>query len=247
MNIKTYINRIPDKWIIKNSFLDLNPNLSYLLTYGNQSILIDASMSVEELTEDLNKLGSTLEWILLTHTHLDHSYRLPEILAQHDSARVGIHPRGSKNTFPDIKTDKFTELTADAEIKVTDGSIRILFTPGHTSDSLCFWDKENNLFFSGDTIVGGEIGTCDFHSGGKRIVFYQTIIYLLQLLPETTKILPGHLLNKYPVAPPYLLSEEIKNNPSLQYAASGNQAAFDKELKGSFKARLDIEQSPSNR
>jgi hypothetical protein len=54
MNVKTYINRIPDKWIIKNSFLDLNPNLSYLLTYGNQSILIDANMSAEELTKDLN-------------------------------------------------------------------------------------------------------------------------------------------------------------------------------------------------
>ena len=113
MNVKTYINRIPDKWIIKNSFLDLNPNLSYLLTYGRQSILIVANMSAEELTNDLNKFGSTLEWILLTHTHLDHSYRLPEILARHESARVGIHPRGAKNTFPDIKTDKFTELAPD--------------------------------------------------------------------------------------------------------------------------------------
>jgi glyoxylase-like metal-dependent hydrolase (beta-lactamase superfamily II) len=241
MNVKTYINRIPDKWIIKNSFLDLNPNLSYLLTYGNQSILIDANMSAEELTKDLNKFGSTLEWILLTHTHLDHSYRLPEILARHESARVGIHPRGAKNTFPDIKTDKFTELAPDTEIKLSDACLTVLFTPGHTNDSLCFWDKDHDLLFTGDTIIGGEIGTCDYHSGGKRIVFYQTIICLLQLLPEATKIFPGHLLNKYYIAPPYLLSEEIKNNLSLQYATSGNQAAFDKELKGLFKARMDLE------
>ena len=56
MNIITYTNRIPDKWLIKDFFFDRNPNLSYLITYGKDnlhSILIDGNVSVEELELDL--------------------------------------------------------------------------------------------------------------------------------------------------------------------------------------------------
>jgi glyoxylase-like metal-dependent hydrolase (beta-lactamase superfamily II) len=121
MNIITYTNRLPDKWIIKNSFLDCNPNLSYLITYGSESlhsILIDVSVTAEELESDLNRLGSKLEWILLTHTHLDHSFRLAEVVAKHEDVSVGIHPRGSKNIFPATSPIKFIELTEGMEIKL---------------------------------------------------------------------------------------------------------------------------------
>jgi glyoxylase-like metal-dependent hydrolase (beta-lactamase superfamily II) len=132
------------------------------------------------------------------------------------------------------------QLTKTTEIKLPDGCITVLFTPGHTNDSLCFRDKENKLLFAGDTIMGGEIGRCDYHSGGRRETYYRTIIHLLQLLPWETKIFPGHRLNHYSELPPYLWSEEMRENLCLQYAALCDKSAFDKELKGLSKVRLDL-------
>jgi hydroxyacylglutathione hydrolase len=244
MNIKTYINRVPDKWIIKGSFWDNNPNLSYLVTYGStnlHSVLIDASVTVEELERDLNQLGSKLERILLTHTHIDHSFRLPEIIAKYSDVLIGIHPRGSRNTFPEISYDKYLGLTEGMEIPLGDDRITVLSAPGHTVETICFWDKKNRLFFSGDVIMEGEIGCCDYHSGGNRNVFYQTIIYLLQLLPDSTEIFPGHRINSYSTPPPYLWSNEKKRNIYLQFAAAGNRSKFDQELKG-----FSLDHEPNN-
>lgn len=235
MNIKTYTNRIPDKWLIKDSFFDCNPNLSYLVTYGSDtlhSVLIDVNVSVGELEKDLSRIGSDLEWIVITHTHLDHSFRLPEIIEKYSNAHIGIPARSSISPFPVASQIECVELTEGMEIKLGDQSLLVLPTPGHTADTLCFWDKENALFFSGDVIMGGEIGCCDYHSGGNKNVFYQTITSLLQLLPDSTQIFPGHRLNYYSTPPPYLWKDEKKNNSCLQFAAAGNKARFDQELKG---------------
>lgn len=235
MNIKTYLSRIPDKWIIKDSFLDDNPNLSYLITYGSkdaQSILIDANVGIEELSRDLNQLDSKLEWILLTHTHLDHNFRLPEIIAKYQNVHVGIHYEGWKNTFPDIPADKFVELSGDREILVGNNVLTALPTPGHTIDALCFWDKKNHIFFAGDLIMSGEIGRCDYLSGGNKNDFYATLVNLLQLLPDETRIFPGHRLKNYSEPPPYLWLQEKKTNPHLQYVASGQRSKFNKALQG---------------
>jgi glyoxylase-like metal-dependent hydrolase (beta-lactamase superfamily II) len=245
MNIKTYVNRIPDKWIIKNSFLDHNPNLSYLITYGSkhaQSILIDANVGIEELTRDLNQLDSKLEWILLTHTHLDHNFRLPEIIAQYPNLHVGIHSAGWKNTFPDIPADHFMELSGNREILVGKNVLTALPTPGHTIDALCFWDKKNRIFFAGDLIMGGEIGCCDYMSGGNKNDFFATLVNLLQLLPDETRIFPGHRLHHYSEPPPYLWSREKSSNPYLKYAAVGQRSKFNEALES-----LSGEYDPDNR
>lgn len=238
MNIKIYTNRIPDKWIIKDSFFDRYPNLSYLVTYGTEnmrSILIDACVNIRELEHDLTRLGSKLEWILLTHTHLDHCFRLPEILSKYNDASIGIHSRGLKNTFPNIPGDKFVELTSGVDTLIGDDCLIALSTPGHTGDSICYWDKKNSLFFSGDILLGGEIGCCDYHSGGDRDVFYQTINYLLQLLPAATRIFPAHRLNHYLDLPPYLWSRELEKNPYLRYAAAGDKEKFEKALQNLYE------------
>ena len=235
MNIKTYTNRLPDKWLIKDSFFDRNPNLSYLVTYGSDtlhSVLIDVNVSAEELEKDLDMLGSKMEWILITHTHLDHSFRLPEIVAKYGNVRVGIPAQSLISPFIAASRIECIDLVHGMEIKLGEESLRVLSTPGHTTDTVCFWDKENQLFFSGDVIMEGEIGCCDYHSGGSRNVFYQTIIDLLKLLPDSTQIFPGHRLNYYSTPPPYLWKEEKKRNPYLQFAAAGNKAEFYQELKG---------------
>ena len=43
MDVVLYQNHIPSKWLIRDSFLDRNPNISYLVSSNGESVLIDAS------------------------------------------------------------------------------------------------------------------------------------------------------------------------------------------------------------
>ena len=69
-----------------------------------------------------------------------------------------------------------------------------LDTPGHTFCHTCLYylgDKQTQpALFCGDTLFNAGVGNC--HNGGNPQTLYQTFANQLFLLPETTRIYPGH-------------------------------------------------------
>ena len=69
--------------------------------------------------------------------------------------------------------------------------ILCLFTPGHYFDSICFWIKEKNVIFTGDTMFVGRTGRTI--SGGSDIQdLYNSIYNIILKLPMGTVVYPGH-------------------------------------------------------
>ena len=69
-----------------------------------------------------------------------------------------------------------------------DGFIYAYYTPGHTTDSLCYGIEDN--LFTGDTLFRSSIGRTDFYSGD-----YETLansINRIYSLNKNYKIYPGH-------------------------------------------------------
>jgi len=233
MNIIPYRNHVPREWMTDGSFLDRNPNMSYLLSSeqkDSSSILIDASGDPDIILQDLKQNNSTLKYILFTHNHLDHTYLIPALAAKFPAAKIGIHTsslealssRGLKEVFA---------LKDGMIICLGDIELLVVHAPGHTKDSACFWDRKGNNFFSGDVIFGGGIGCADYHQGGNRNIFYQTIDNLMQVLPASTKIFPGHYSEHYQSLPPYDLATEKIKNPYITNVMQGKRGDFDRDLK----------------
>ncbi|HLD54684.1 MAG TPA: MBL fold metallo-hydrolase [Candidatus Nanoarchaeia archaeon] len=115
----------------------------YFLKTDNKNILIDTGSkeNENELKEYLKKIGSSpakIDVVLLTHDHWDHLGNI----GLFTEAEI-YHPIELKNYLPEIKT------------------IKIIKTPGHTRDSVCFLYE--NILFSGDTLFDdGYIGRTDF-------------------------------------------------------------------------------------
>ena len=65
-------------------------------------------------------------------------------------------------------------------------NIRIIPTPGHTKDSLCFYT--GSALIAGDTLFNGTIGNC---FSGDLEGFYHSIRKLMEL-PEGTVVYAGH-------------------------------------------------------
>ena len=93
--------------------------------------------------------GNAIRWIIVTHTHSDHSpgaeplrKRLrPDVLVLGFDGRDGFDPDADIHDGHTIDADEFT--------------LRALHTPGHASNHLCYLLEEERLLFSGDHIMSG--------------------------------------------------------------------------------------------
>ncbi len=143
-------------------------NLGYVLHRGGQAVAVDGG-AVEEILAYVTRQNLTLKYLLYTHEHPDHTVGRDRLLKQTGAAHL-----------------TFNQLTAHPELAVGDTTLQVLATPGHTSDSLCFYT--GNSLISGDTLFNGTVGNC---FSGDLKGFY-TSIKRLMALPEDTLIYAGH-------------------------------------------------------
>jgi len=68
-------------------------------------------------------------------------------------------------------------------------NLRLLFSPGHTQGSVCFFEPEKRLLFSGDTLFADAVGRWDLPSGS--LVDLQASLRKIRAL-DFDALLPGH-------------------------------------------------------
>ncbi len=135
---------------------------SYLLRCGpegsegqDQWVLIDPGpddeLHVQALMASFN--GRLLA-ILATHTHTDHSPAARRIKALTDAkvhGRLADHPDGQDASFaPDVPLVGGEVLRFGPAL-----TLRVIHTPGHASNHLCFVHQQQRLLFTGDHVMQG--------------------------------------------------------------------------------------------
>ena len=70
-------------------------------------------------------------------------------------------------------------------------SLRVIYTPGHTTDSVVYYSEKNQVAFVGDTIFKGSIGNYQYPGGSLREL-EKSIINRIFKLPGNTILCSGH-------------------------------------------------------
>jgi len=149
---------------------DLCSNI-YVLINGREALVIDSGdgSNFEELANALK--GLELSQVILTHGHLDHIggmryIKMDGLLHKTDLAAVSelnsefpAHPKIPQN-LAELKLNP---------LKFGKFDLQIFHTPGHTSGSVCIFEKNNRILFSGDTLfAGGYFGRTDLIGGDEQ-------------------------------------------------------------------------------
>lgn len=135
---------------------------------GSQSAVIvdpgqsnDADQHAAAVSEALD--GRSVELILITHHHLDHTGALEAFISRFDAPVRAVAPQWCRDALP---------LIAGEVITAAGTIIQVLGTPGHTSDSVSFFLPEDNAaphpggtVLTGDTILGEGTTMLDYPDG----------------------------------------------------------------------------------
>lgn len=161
-------------------------NFSYLVIgENNEAILIDATGNKELIEKEIQKNNLKVILQLITHRHPDHTELVPYFKSK------GI---------PFLQYEDFKK---EAGFIVANLLVKVIFTPGHTSDGVCFL-IENNLF-TGDTLFVKGVGSTDFGGNEKQL---ENSLNLLETLKPEINIWPGHNYGGKSV----LLGEALRNS-----------------------------------
>jgi hydroxyacylglutathione hydrolase len=177
-------------------------NFSYVLAdeTAKEAAVVDPSRNGGEIARLLNERGLRLKYVLLTHHHPDHVGDTEE-LRRNMGGKVVAHRSSSVDC--DLRVDDGDELEL--------GSLhmRVLHTPGHTPDSVCFL-AEGKLM-TGDTLFVGECGRTDLPDGDPSAMF-DSLLVKLSSLGDEVEVYPGH---DYGPRPSSTIGEEKRTNYTL--------------------------------
>lgn len=162
-------------------------------------IIIDPGANKRKITELIDRLGVTVDAVVLTHSHFDHSthaedmrnaYGVPIIIHEYEKELLANAEWNLSASFTNspiaLSADKYVK--DGDEIAFGNEKLKVIYTPGHTRGSMSLYAE--GVLFSGDTLFEDTYGRTDFPTGDALILARS--IKKLYELPDETVLLPGH-------------------------------------------------------
>lgn len=159
----------------------------YLIEKDNNCLLVDPGDEYDKILEFIK--DKNIKGILITHGHFDHIGCVEQLVHN-------FH-------YPVYQKDNLQE----GKIKLSTFEFEVIYTFGHSMDSITYYFKEDKVMFTGDFLFFDTIGRCDL-DGSDYNVMLESIEKIKQY-DDDIKVYPGHGESTN-------LGREKTNNPYFQ-------------------------------
>lgn len=182
---------------------EMGTNCYILYREGEKSgVVVDPGANKDYILTRLKELSLIPEAILLTHGHFDHIGAVEDIKRAFPGIKVyageeerqvleqpEINLTAGFGRAASVKADEF--LKDGEEIVLAGITFQVLFTPGHTCGSVCYYVPGEEVLISGDTLFCESLGRSDFPTGSAKAIV-RSITERLFALPDQVMVYPGH-------------------------------------------------------
>jgi glyoxylase-like metal-dependent hydrolase (beta-lactamase superfamily II) len=181
----------------------IGDNFSYIIAdeHTKEAIVVDPSYNVEEIIKIIDSNRLSLKYVFNTHCHGDHTAGNSELKARYGSYVVSH----SSSPIP-----KDLSVNDGDTIKLGEITVRVIHTPGHSSDSICL--LVDGKILTGDTLFVGECGRTDLAGGDPRQM-YRSLFEKIMTLSDDIEVYPGH---DYGQLPKSTIGHERRTNYTLR-------------------------------
>jgi glyoxylase-like metal-dependent hydrolase (beta-lactamase superfamily II) len=184
---------------------------------SGKAAVVDPGGDVERILGAVEKMGATVEKVILTHAHMDHCAASDVLRQQLDIPIEGPHQDDAfwleklpewcqMSGFP--HTDSFMPdrwLVDGDTVTVGEQELQVLHCPGHTPGHVVFIYQPQKVAWVGDVLFQGSIGRTDFPKGNHEELIASIREKLFPLGDDITFI-PGH-------GPTSTFGQERQTNP----------------------------------
>ena len=223
--------------------------ISYLILGQKRVLLFDTGLGVGKISAVVTRLTRLPVTVVNSHTHFDHVGGNAEFrdIWNRDLLYTRKNVRGQPNVYSrdalaperlcgplppgtdaesySIRPWKSTQWLRDHErIDLGGRVVEVIFTAGHTPDSVALLDRRNGLLFTGDSFYPGPIYL--FVPETDFAAYTRSVAQLAALEPQIKLLLPSH---NVPVAEPVFLKrlvravEQVNQNQAKAQVTEGRR------------------------
>ena len=170
---------------------------------SDRAIVIDPGDNGEQLLDAIEKLGATVEAILITHTDVDHVGAVaplakatgapvycPKLEVDRLADIMGHVPIEGIGPYEGYEADETVE--GGETLELAGLRIEVVATPGHTEGHVTYVFPDEGVIASGDVLFQNSVGRTDRPNGDHQTLL-ASIATLLERCPDETLVLPGHM------------------------------------------------------
>ena len=193
-----------DLEIFQKTLGDLGTNCYILVNHDTKEcVVFDPADEAHVLKEIFDHPDFNLKGIFLTHGHFDHigaakelkdTYNVPIYASKEENDQILMKLGGNLSAmFGKPMTLEADELLHDGDkLDILGTTLECMLTPGHTAGGMCFYCGELKSVIVGDTLFCESVGRTDFPTGSGSVLV-NSIREKLFVLPDDTKVFPGHM------------------------------------------------------
>ena len=185
----------PGVWAVDTGFQRPRFDAAYLISDSGRAAFVDTgpNAAVPRLRRALAEAGLQpvdVQWVILTHIHLDHAGGAGALLSVLPNAKLVVHPRGARHMadpsrllagvqavygeevaardygeLVPVPPERIVHAVHEMTLQVGRRRLSIADTPGHAQHHVCVWDEATQGWFSGDALG---VSYPEFDFGAKR-------------------------------------------------------------------------------
>jgi glyoxylase-like metal-dependent hydrolase (beta-lactamase superfamily II) len=160
---------------------------TYLFGSDEVAVLDPGPVIESHLNKILEVADAPIRWVIVTHTHPDHSPAARELARATGAELLGRLPPEGHHQDMTFAPDR---VLADGDRISIDGvEVEAVHTPGHASNHVCYLHTQLNWVFTGDHVIDGSTVVIDPPDGNMKH-YLESLAKVKGLRPAA--LAPGH-------------------------------------------------------